>query len=238
MSRSKTCYPRLGSGEGYPGGDKENEDEDVDIEEYESRCMPRVSLLREMGQWMTDSVSSFDIYPLFLWLHDPCAKSGLGLSSLTRLLDLLARLRLSCSLAHWWVVHHERARWLQNTLEQKMATTEMVQDGLCGCRGQSRTRIQRTRKAGGLTFFFHTCVQCEAQRKLVGVLFTHWKVEMETCLPLSVKEKKSGKKQAGIPCCFPFIFHLPLHWVTRCADDVQSTIGGCSGCVRNGPARP
>ena len=105
-------------------------------------------------------------------------------------------------------------------LEQKMATTEMVRDGLCcGCRRQSRTRIQRTRKAGGLTFF-HTCVQCEAQRKtLVGVLFTHWKVAMdvEKCLPLSVaegvrkEEWKETSRHTLLPGCFPSIFHLPLH---------------------------
>ena len=34
-----------GSGEGYPGGDKENEDEDVDIEEYERHSLHAESFI-------------------------------------------------------------------------------------------------------------------------------------------------------------------------------------------------
>jgi len=185
-----------------------------------------------MSLWNKESLfpPSTSFFPIITSSSIHCtvlAKSASGSSSLTRLLDLLARLRLSCSLTHLagdTSLTREDGSKIHCLgvvlLEQKMATTEMVRDGLCcGCRRQSRTRIQRTRKAGGLTFF-HTCVQCEAQRKtLVGVLFTHWKVEMdvEKCLPLSVaegvrkEEWKETSRHTLLPGCFPFIFHLPLH---------------------------
>ena len=212
MGRSKAIQDR-GSREGYPGGDKENEDEDIDIEvdeEYERHSL-HAEIFITAGDGSIDERTLFPPSTSIPSFYD-CTILAKTASS-TRLLDLLARLRLSCSLAHWRAAHQERARGLQNPLEQKMATTEMVRDGLCGCRRQSRTQIQRTRKAGELTFF-HTCVQCEAQRKtLVGVLFIHWKVEMgvEKCLPLGVAvsgRKVETNKQAYLVVSLSFFICL------------------------------